>query len=107
MGSQMQNTISTRYLVTMISFFVGALTLIEGFDRLVQLGLSTPIMIKLAICFALFLPACYVINRYSYFQDSAQHKQLMGLKLSFSQVLISLVTLILLVFVRIALFGTK
>ena len=67
MGSQMQNTISTRYLVTMISFFVGALTLIEGFDRLVQLGLSTPIMTKLAICFALILPACCVINKYSYF----------------------------------------
>jgi putative flippase GtrA len=107
MGDQMQNTISTRYLMTMISFLVGALTLIKGFERLVQSGLSTPIMIKLAICFALFLPACYVINKYSYFQDTTQHKHLMSLKLSFSQVLISLVTLILLVFVRIALFGTS
>ena len=91
----------------MISFFVGALTLIKGFERLVQLGLSTPVMIKLAICFALFLPACYVINKYNYFQDASQHKQLMSLKLTFSQILISLVTLILLVFVRIVLFGTK
>lgn len=107
MGNQMQNTISTRYLVTMISFLAGALTLIKGFERLVQSGLSMPIMIKLAICFALFLPACYVVNKYSYFRDSVQHQQLMSLKLSFSQVLISLATLILLVFVRIALFGTK
>ena len=91
----------------MISFFVGALTLVKGFERLVQLGLTTPIMIKLAICFALFLPACYVINKHNYFQNTAQHKQLMSLKLTFSQLLISLVTLLLLVSVRIVLFGTK
>ena len=91
----------------MISFFIGAMTLIKGFVRLVQVGLSAPLLIRLVICLALFLPACFAINKYGYFQDKSQHKQLMNLNLSFSQILISLATLVLLCFVRIALFGTK
>lgn len=103
----MQDTVSTRYLVTMISFFVGAMTLIKGFERLIQLGLTGSIVIKLAICLAIFLPACFVINKHGYFQDKSQHHQLLSLKLSAGQIFISLGVLILLVFLRIALFGTK
>jgi hypothetical protein len=107
MDKQMQDTVSTRYLVTMISFFVGAMTLFKGFERSIQLGLSGPLIIKLAICLAIFLPACFAINKYGYFQDKSQHKQLVSLKLSVGQIFISLGVLILLVFVRIVLFGTK
>ena len=103
----MQDRVSTRYLVTMISFFIGAMTLIKGFERLMQSGLTGTMAIKLAICFAIFLPACFAINKYGYFQDKAQYKQLVNMKLSASQIFISLSVLILLAFIRIALFGTK
>lgn len=107
MDKQMQDTVSTRYLVTMISFFVSAMTLLKGFERLIQVGLTGTIAIKLAICLAIFLPACFAINKHGYFQDKAQFKQLSSLKLSVGQIFISLGVLILLVFLRIALFGTK
>ena len=103
----MGEPVSTRFLVSAITFMVSALTLMKGFEILVSAGLSISWVIKFAICLAFFVPAGYVLNKYNYFQDKVQHQRLLNLQLSFGQVLISLATLIFLVLLRIALFGTK
>ena len=102
-----KNRISTRYLILMTSFFVGANTLFRAFSYAVERGCTAPVVIKVGICLLLFSACCVGLKKRNYFGDQLQHKHLMNLHLSFVQVLLTVATLLFWVFIKLAFFGSK
>ena len=99
--------VSTKYLVSMISFFVGIIVSFEGFKYAMARGFATVPLAKLAICLLLLGASVFVLKRYNYWNDREQHQRLAKLQINGLQAVLALSVFLLWMLLRFAFFGVS
>jgi hypothetical protein len=99
--------VSTACIAALISLYGSGQGVFKAFQGMAAQGASLQSWIKAGLCLLFFAGACLFLQRRKFFQDHAQHRSMMHLRLRFSQVLPALAVLVFWAFFQIVLFGKR